>query len=210
MPAAEEDRQPVAGVAPGGQPEVHPGAHAAAARRRVQIQAAAHARRQAVGPDDQRGAADLTTDAQPDGAAAGAFDPLDLGVLEDGHAGRGAGGVQQRPIELQAPLPQRDAVTAKRAFGGQAEPVVAHRLQGAATDGGAQAEPIENRHTGGQDPLTARLLAREGARIVDVDLQPGPPQQQRQRGARRAGPGDRDVYRPGQGTNLGLSANACR
>ena len=198
------------GSRPGGQAEVHPRAHAATAGRGVQVQAAADARGETVGPDDQRGRADLAADAQPDGTVAGALDPLDLGVLEDGHAGRGAGRVQQRPIEMESPLPQRDDAAAERALGGQTKAVIADRLQRAAADSLTQPQSIEHRDTGGQDSFAAGLLAREAARIVDVDPQPGASQQQRQRRPGGTGPRDGDIYRPGQGTNLGFCAKARR
>jgi len=199
VPAAHEDRQPVAQVAPAGQLEVHPRADPAPARRHIQAQRPAHARGEPVGPHHQPRATDPAADPQPDGAPVRLLDPFHLGVLEHAHAGRLADRVQQHLVQAQAPLRQGDRPGPERAFGHHAESVVADRAQRAAAHRLPQPDSVEHRHAGRKDPLATGLLAREVPRVEQVDAQPRAPEQQRQRraGRARARNGDVGDVRPG-------------
>jgi len=164
----------------------------------LQTQRTPHGRIQAVGADDETAAAQVSAHAQPDGAAALDGGALDGRLFEHAHARRGARRSQQRLIQRPPPLAEDDRRAAVRphrelGLGRQAEAVIAHRRQRPTTDGGAQAMPLQHRDARGHDAFAARLLARKLLRLVQLDGQPGPPEQQRQRRARRPAARDYDV-----------------
>jgi len=193
--ASHEDLEPVGADLAFGESEVHTHADArSTALSAFEAERSPHRRFDAVGADDQPAAPDLVTDDEPDRAAVAADRAVHGHLLEHAHPGRRARRADQHVVEPEPPLGQRREAAAgadrERALHAEAEAVVADAAQPAAAHLLAQPEALEHADPGRHDALAARLLAREASRVEHVDPQPGPPEQDRQRGAGR--PGARD------------------
>jgi hypothetical protein len=214
--APDEDLEPVGPRLTGGELEVPADADAPAAAsacpgRTPEAQRAAHRRLDAVGADHQARPAECPADGEPDGPSLLDHRSVHRGPLEHADAGgrgrlREQHGVEPEPALGQhgerAPVPRREP-----ALGGDAEAVIADAGERPAPDRGAQAEALEHRDARGHDPLAAGLVAREAARLVELDRQPRAPEQDGGGGPGRAPPGDYDVS---HGRKRGLAANARR
>jgi len=149
-------------------------------------------------------------DAQAHGAPALDQRAVDARVLDRLDAGGRARRLEQRAVEVQAALAQRQrgraADRGEVGLGADAEPVIAHAVQRPPAGRLGQPQPPQHVHARRHQPFAARLLAREAPLLEQRDPYTGAPEQHRQRRAGDAAARDQDVRDGGHGsgTNRGL------
>jgi len=187
MPARHENIHPRRLFPARGQPQVSSHGEPLPDNRDIEAQQLTHLGANAIGSHRQPGAPGLPFH----------YEPVDPAVFQQrtvhgdtavcGNAGRSARGVKQHLVQvsasLAAPKNRETGKEGESPFSRVLAEMIAHTIEGNASNRVCQTQPIKNRHSGGHQPFAAGFFAREDVALSQPDGAALPPKQNRQGGA---------------------------